>query len=468
MPNFVFSNQSYHLKIKSINTVVLLGILSLSCILIVQVFWIRKTVEIQRTSIAIQHREDSLNQRQFSKDVYVALQNVLNIFYDDKTDNSDINDDVKQVKSNYFVVDINDEIKGYDIMEVEPLLFYLQTLLTRELNNQTIHQDFKYGIYDCFRDSIVFGNVVKYEKAKGYVPVSDKTTNETGKKLDWKQDGHYFTVIFPNVKFESNIDPPDAISPWIYVSIIGILILLFFGYTISIMMRQKRLSEIKNDFINNMTHELKTPISTIALSSEMILKGDFREDQEKLNRYVGIIHKENKRLEDQVERVLNVAKLDQEKIILKKTSINIHELLEEARENFTLNQVGNGVEIILNLEAENPTITADAVHITNVIYNLLDNAIKYCELDPKINIKTSNSNNGFSIEISDNGIGIKREDVKMIFDKFYRVPTGNLHNVKGFGLGLFYVKLIVDEHLGKIDVKSKPGEGTTFTIWLPA
>jgi two-component system phosphate regulon sensor histidine kinase PhoR len=452
------------LKIKSINTVVLLGILSLSSILIVQVFWIRKTVEIQRTSIAIQQREDSLNQRQFSKDVHVALQNVLNNFYDKK---SDINDDVKQVKSNYFVVDINDEIKGYDIMEVEPLLFYLQTLLTRELNNQTIHQDFKYGIYDCFRDSIVFGNVVNYNKTKGYVPVSDKSVNETGKKLDFKQDGHYFTVIFPNVKFESNINPPDAISPWIYISIIGILILLFFGYTISVMIRQKRLSEIKNDFINNMTHELKTPISTIALSSEMILKGDFNEDQEKFFRYVGIIHKENKRLEDQVERVLNVAKLDQEKITLKKTSLDIHELLAEAKENFTLNQLGNGVEINLYLEAQNPVINADSVHITNVIYNLLDNAIKYCETTPSININTSNKNNGLLIEISDNGIGIKKEDIKMIFDKFYRVPTGNLHNVKGFGLGLFYVKLIVDEHNGKIDVKSKIGEGTSFTIWLP-
>ena len=455
------------MKIKSINTVVLLGILSLSSILIVQVFWIRKTVEIQRTSIAIQQREDSLNQRQFSKDVHVALRNVLNNFYDKKSDNSDINDDVKQVKSNYFVVDINDEIKGYDIMEVDPLLFYLQTLLTRELNNQTIHQDFKYGIYDCFRDSIVYGNVVNYDKAKGYVPISDKTVNETAKKLDWKQDGHYFTVIFPNVKFESNINQPNAISPWIYISIIGILILLFFGYTISVMIRQKRLSEIKNDFINNMTHELKTPISTIALSSEMILKGDFTADREKFYRYVGIIHKENKRLEDQVERVLNVAKLDQEKIILKKTALNMHELLEEAKENFTLNQLGNGVAINLNLEAAEPIIYADSVHITNVIYNLLDNAIKYCEMDPKITINTDNKNNGFLIEISDNGIGIKKEDIKMIFDKFYRVPTGNLHNVKGFGLGLFYVKLIVEEHFGKIEVKSKIGEGTTFAIWLP-
>jgi two-component system phosphate regulon sensor histidine kinase PhoR len=455
------------LKIKSINTAVLLGILSLSCILIVQLFWIRKTLEIQRTSVALQRREDSLYQLQFSTDVHVALKNVLDVFYENKTDNSDINDDVKQVKSNYFVVDINDEIKGYDIMEVEPLLFYLQTLLTREFNNQTIHQDFKYGIYDCFRDSIVFGNEVNYKKEIGYVPVSEKITGETGKKLDWKQDGHYFTVIFPNLKFESNIDSPNAISPWVYVSIIGILILLFFGYTISIMIRQKRLSEIKNDFINNMTHELKTPISTIALSSEMILNGDFHNDHEKLNRYVGIIHKENKRLEDQVERVLNVAKLDQEKIILKKTSINIHELVKEARENFTLNQSGNEVTINLNLTAENPSINADSVHITNVIYNLLDNAIKYCELKPIINIKTANRENGILIGISDNGIGIKREDLKMIFDKFYRVPTGNLHNVKGFGLGLFYVKFIVDEHLGEIEVKSKRGEGTTFYIWLP-
>jgi two-component system phosphate regulon sensor histidine kinase PhoR len=233
------------------------------------------------------------------------------------------------------------------------------------------------------------------------------------------------------------------------------------------MIRQKRLSEIKNDFINNMTHELKTPISTIALSSEMILKGDFTADREKFYRYVGIIHKENKRLEDQVERVLNVAKLDQEKIILKKTALNMHELLEEAKENFTLNQLGNGVAINLKLDAVEPIIYADSVHITNVIYNLLDNAIKYCEMDPKITINTDNKNSGFLIEISDNGIGIKKEDIKMIFDKFYRVPTGNLHNVKGFGLGLFYVKLIVEEHFGKIEVKSKIGEGTTFTIWLP-
>jgi two-component system phosphate regulon sensor histidine kinase PhoR len=453
------------MKFKSINTVVILGIISLVSILVVQLTWIRKTIDIQRTSIAIQEKEDSLNQKQFSKDVHVALRNVLRDVYKEKGDSSDFTDVVKQVRSNYFVVDINEEINPY---KLETLLYYLETLLTREFYSQTIHQDFQYGIYDCFRDSIVFGNLIKYDKVSGYVHAKDSLGNATSEKLSWKQDGHYFTVIFPNVKFNSTIETPDLISPWMYVIIIGILIFLFFGYTISIMLRQKRLSEIKNDFINNMTHELKTPISTIALSSEMILRDDNSNDKEKILRYVSIIHKENKRLENQVERVLNVAKLDQEKITLKKSLVNFHSLIEEAKENFTLNQLEKDGDIDLQLNAENSEINVDVVHITNVMYNLLDNAIKYCDVSPKIKVSTKNLNNGLWIEIQDNGIGIKKEDIKLIFDKFYRVPTGNLHNVKGFGLGLFYVKLIIEEHHGKIEVKSKPGEGTTFSIWLPA
>jgi two-component system phosphate regulon sensor histidine kinase PhoR len=242
---------------------------------------------------------------------------------------------------------------------------------------------------------------------------------------------------------------------------------LFFGYTITVILRQKRLSEVKNDFINNMTHELKTPISTISLSSEMILKGDFSKDEEKLKRYATIIYKENKRLENQVERVLNVAKLDQEQLVLKKETVDLHELLEEAKDNFLFNQLEQGGEIVLQLEASPCSIYADMVHITNVVYNLLDNAIKYCDKIPAINVHTTTEKEGVSIRFEDNGLGIKREDIKLIFDKFYRVPTGNIHNVKGFGLGLFYVKLIIEAHHGKIQVKSKLGEGTTFSIWLP-
>jgi len=216
-----------------------------------------------------------------------------------------------------------------------------------------------------------------------------------------------------------------------------------------------------------MTHELKTPIATIALSSEMLLRNDFSNDEEKLKRYAGIIHKENKRLETQVERVLNVAKLDKEHLVLSKEIMDIHELLEEAQENINFNQSEQGVKVELNLNAESGEINADPVHITNVIYNLLDNAVKYCETIPEIKVSTRTDKKGIIIEFTDNGIGMKREELKLIFDKFYRIPTGNLHNVKGFGLGLYYVRLIIQEHGGTIDVKSQVGKGTTFTIWLP-
>lgn len=442
---------------RNINAVVLLGIVSLASILVVQMVWMRKTIAIQQTNIAIQEKEDSLNLKQFSEQAHIALRNVLEEISTSKSDSSDLYGAVKQIRSNYFVVDINEELHP----------FYLETLLKRQFYDQSIHQDFQYGIYDCFSDSIVFGNLIKYSKSTGYSPVSDTLVGITSAKLPWKADGHYFTVVFPNVMARTIEEPSELISPWVYVTIIVVLVMIFFGYTITVILRQKRLSEVKTDFINNMTHELKTPISTIGLSSEMLMRSDFSNEPEKLQRYASIIYKENKRLENQVERVLNVAKLDKEELTLKKEAVDLHELLFEAKENFDINQLEQGGSIQLNLQAAKSVIHADPVHITNVVYNLLDNAVKYCDEKPQIIVKTSNDKKGLQMEITDNGIGIKREDLKMIFDKFYRVPTGNLHNVKGFGLGLYYVKLIIDSHGGKIDVKSKPGEGTSFTIFLP-
>jgi two-component system phosphate regulon sensor histidine kinase PhoR len=441
----------------SINAVVVLGIISLASILVVQMVWMRKTIAIQQTNIAIQEKEDSLNLKHFSEQAHIALRNVLERISTQKADSSDLYGAVTQISQNYFTVDIAEELHPY----------YLETLLKREFYDQNIHQDFQYGIYDCFSDSIVFGNLIRFTKKSGYAPVSDSVVGITSEKLSWKKDGHYFTVFFPNVASKPINDAVEEISPWIYIGIVVVLVLVFFGFTITIIFRQKRLSEVKNDFINNMTHELKTPISTIGLSSEMLLRNDFSNDPEKLQRYAGIIFKENKRLENQVERVLNVAKLDEEQLVLKKETLDIHELLEEARDNFSFNQLGQGGIIHLQMEADDAKIQADPVHITNVIYNLLDNAIKYCERTPEITIVTRSDKKGITLQFTDNGIGMKREDLKMIFDKFYRVPTGNLHNVKGFGLGLFYVQLIILQHKGRIEVKSKLGEGTTFTLWLP-
>lgn len=442
---------------RTINAVIILGVLSVLSILLVQVVWIRRTTSIQEKTIAIQEREDSLNLIHFTEQTHIALRNVLEEISVIKNDSSDLYGAVKQLETNYFIVDINEELNPYQ----------LETWLKREFYNQNIHENFQYGIYDCFTDSIVFGNLITYTEESHFEPTSDTLVGITSPNMAWKNDGHYFTVYFPEIGNKmADLDGSDS-YPYVYLTIIVGLSLLFFGFALIVIFKQKRLSEVKTDFINNMTHELKTPISTIGLSAEMIIRANPEADNEKIQRYAGIIFKENKRLEKQVERVLNVAKLDKEAITLKKELLDIHELLGEVKDNFEFNQMEKGGSIHFHLEAEKHQINVDPVHISNVIYNLIDNAIKYCDETPNISISTKNDRRGLILEIQDNGIGIKRDEVKFIFDKFYRVPTGNRHDVKGFGLGLYYVKLIIESHGGTVNVKSTPGKGTQFTIFLP-
>jgi two-component system phosphate regulon sensor histidine kinase PhoR len=439
-----------------INAVIILGVLSLSSILLVQLLWVRKTIEIQSTSTAIQQKSDSLNLKEFSEQTNLALRNVLNVISNEIEDSSEHYGAIKQLNINQFKVDIIQELDSY----------YLETLLKKALYNQNIHEDFTFGIYDCFTNQITFSKLYKFTDDSLYTIVNDKINGINSARLKLKNDGHYFTVFFPNVQ---NKLPQNTVflSPWIYISTIVFLVLIFFGFSLATIIKQKRLSEVITDFINNMTHELKTPIATISLSSEMIMRLETDDDLEKAKKYAGIIFKENKRLETQVERVLNISTLDTENTTLNKKLLDFHELLVEVKDNFDFNQLANGGKILIENNASVFTIHADPIHITNVVYNLLDNAVKYCSTKPLISITTKNELNYLVIEIKDNGIGIRKEDLKMIFDKFYRVSTGNIHDIKGFGLGLFYVKLIINEHNGYIDVKSKVGEGSAFTIKLP-
>ena len=439
-----------------INAVIILGVLSLSSILLVQLLWVRKTIEIQSTSTAIQQKSDSLNLKEFSEQTNLALRNVLNVISSAIEDSSDQYGAIKQLNVNQFKVDI--------IQELDP--YYLETLLKKALYNQNIHEDFTFGIYDCFTNQLTFSKLYKFTDDSLYKLVNNNIIGLDSARLKLKNDGHYFTVFFPNVQ---NKLPQNTVflSPWVYISTIVFLVLIFFGFSLATIIKQKRLSEVITDFINNMTHELKTPIATISLSSEMIMRLETDDDLEKAKKYAGIIFKENKRLETQVERVLNISTLDTENTTLNKKSLDFHELLVEVKDTFDFNQLANGGKILIENNASVFTIQADPIHITNVVYNLLDNAVKYCTTKPFISITTKNERNYLVIEIKDNGIGIRKEDLKMIFDKFYRVSTGNIHDIKGFGLGLFYVKLIINEHNGSIDVKSKLGEGSTFTIKLP-
>lgn len=250
------------------------------------------------------------------------------------------------------------------------------------------------------------------------------------------------------------------------VIFIGVIILCFAAaiYTI---LRQKKVSEVTNDFINNMTHEFKTPIATISLAREFLQDASVQQNPEKTNRYLGVIADESKRLSSQVEKVLQAAKLDRKDFKLNLKSLDLHQIIEKVIRNSAVQVENRGGAIFTALKANQTIIQGDQVHITSIISNLLDNANKYSPNVPRIEVQTRNTSNGIEVTFIDEGQGIPKKVVSKIFDKFYRVPTGNVHNVKGFGLGLSYVKSIVEAHHGTISVESEIGKGSIFTIYLP-
>lgn len=240
-----------------------------------------------------------------------------------------------------------------------------------------------------------------------------------------------------------------------------------FGMSFQIIFQQKKLSDMKNDFISNMTHELKTPIATISLASEMLRDKSIASIESNRSKYANIIYDENKRLANHVENVLQIAKLDKGEIQLNKDYRNINEIIESVANRFSLMLEGLNGQIVMNFQAKNNVLYIDELHISNMINNLIDNAIKYNEETPLIKINTLDTPKGIQIEVIDNGIGLSKENQNKIFDKFYRVTKGDVHTVKGFGLGLSYVKSIVEAHEGKISVESKLKEGSKFIIQLP-
>jgi len=246
------------------------------------------------------------------------------------------------------------------------------------------------------------------------------------------------------------------------------IILLCFGYTLYVLISQRKLSEMKTDFINNMTHEFKTPIATISLAADSLDNPVIRRNEEKVTRFARIIKQENIRMHKQVEKVLQMALLEKKDFNLKWTAVNMHELIRQAIENISLSLEAREGSVKGFLNAADPVVRGDATHLANIINNLLDNANKYSPRKPHITLFTRNVDQGIEIIIKDEGIGLSRDARKFIFEKFYRVSTGNVHNVKGFGLGLTYVKTMVEAHRGKIEVRSDLGKGSSFILYFPA
>lgn len=335
----------------------------------------------------------------------------------------------------------------------------LDSMLRVEFRNLSIFSDFEFKVTSAKRDSVIF---TRASNRTEFLPDNSYETPLFPK--DMIRDSGLLTITFPdkNNIILSNLTAMMGLSGAL------LLVLIFsFGYTIHSILRQKKISEMKTDFINNMTHEFKTPVATIMIASEALKDPDLSSDKSRIDRLASIIYDENVRLGNHIERVLNIAKIEKGDLKLEHKEVNMNDLLAAIVDSMSLQLQKRNASIELDLKAENAIVSGDELHLSNVIFNLLDNANKYSPEDPQIRISTHNSGKNLIIRVSDKGIGMNRDQLSKIFDQFYRIPTGNLHDVKGFGLGLSYVNNIIKRLNGSIRVKSEKDIGSEFEISLP-
>lgn len=338
---------------------------------------------------------------------------------------------------------------------------FLEDALATEFRESGVELDYKYAVRSAHegQDKFIFGSPA-YNPGKKKEKYSTLLfPNDYG-----GQQPNYLYVYFPKRSGFLLRTTGFTIIPTIILT--GLLIAIF-AYAIMVIFRQKKLSMIKNDFINNMTHELKTPISTISLASQMLQDGSVTNTPTTIEHVSKVINQESKRLSFQVEKVLQMAVFNEGRLKLKYKEFDLNKTIKTVVTNFELRVKNKDGELTSEINADSPLIKGDEVHLTNVVFNLLDNAVKYSNGTPQIKVTTESKKEHVQITVEDKGIGISKEHHAQIFDRFYRVPTGNVHNVKGFGLGLSYVKKIVDLHNGKIKVESAVNKGTKFSILLP-
>ncbi|MFP5470845.1 MAG: sensor histidine kinase [Bacteroidia bacterium] len=337
----------------------------------------------------------------------------------------------------------------------------LDSIIHEELRENGIKSHVNFAVFNRFKEPVIYDDNVKVKTLKGLLR-SDYKINLLSR--DFMGPEYFLSLDIANKKgaILHSMIGMLSLSLILLLSVIAI-----FYFTVSTLLKQKKLSIIKNDFINNMTHELKTPISTISLACEMLSDSSINQTEAQKKSFIGMIQDENKRLGNLVESVLQTAIIDKGELKFQPENISVHAIIENAVKNIHIQIQQKGGHISQHLNAKFDEIEGDKTHLTNVIFNLLDNANKYSLDAPEISISTEDVVGGIVIKVSDKGMGIAPENQHKIFEKLYRVPTGNVHNVKGFGLGLSYVKAIVEKHGGNINVESELGKGSTFTVFLP-
>lgn len=415
---------------KTRRSILILMLLIIGALFTTQAFWFKKAF--------------TLNERQFDEKLNVALRNVADQLLILDHDSSSRIPPISKISSNEFYVNTNTYFS----------LLALDSSIRNEFNSRNIDVDFDYVIIKAGSDEVLLGNSLFGLFDTTEIACSDRMDNK--ENLDFKIRINNKTAYLLN-----------SMGIWIFSSLSLIAILAVFIFIMISIIKGRELALLKRDFVNNMTHELKTPIANISVASDAIRNRNIKMDDLKLKKYVDIIYNENVRLHNLVDRVLQISSIEKKDESLFFEEIDLHAIINSVSHSFEpLIQKSKG-HINSILKADRFKFQADKIHLSNVIYNLIENAIKYSIQSPEITISTTNSKDKINIEISDKGIGINKENQKRIFEKFFRAETGNLHNTKGYGLGLSYVKLIVEKHNGSISFKSTKDVGSTFNIFLP-
>jgi two-component system phosphate regulon sensor histidine kinase PhoR len=402
-------------------------------IIITQSYWVKRAYTLQET--------------EFNFNVNKALSRVAQDVMTLKEVQLPNYSPVEKITDDYYVVQIN------VFVEQKILQHYLEAAFAQ----QNLVTDFQFGLYDCMSEKVNYQDWVQ-------VAGGDKKPFKLVEFPNIKRENYYFGVYFP---YRQQL-LTSQISLWFISSAVLICVIGFLGYLLFIILKQKRLSEVQKNFVNNMTHELKTPLASIQMSAIVLRDEDIIHKPHRLRSYTDIILKESSQLSAQIERVLQMAQSDKGKVVLHKETIVWQEILQTVKDSFEHLVVSKSGQILLQMPKAIITMQGDRLHLTNLISNLVDNAIKYCDKEPDIIIDVMEQQGKIVISIEDNGIGIDKKYHRHVFKKFYRVPTGNVHNVKGFGLGLNYVQSIAQLHFGKVSFSSEISKGTIFTVSFPS
>jgi len=416
----------------AIRIVLVLGFLAIAGIISVQFYFVKQAMD-----------KESL---QLNQTITIALTSVAQDLAKYNDAELPRQSPVFHHSPDYYLVNVNTKI--------EPEI--LEQFLITEFKVRRLTLDFEYGIYDCQTDKMIYGRLVRFGENPKITPMKENLP----KSSDYL---YYFGIHFAG----QNRLLMDSMRIWYFFSFILLLVILFFAYTQMIILRQRRYAEVQRDFINTMTHEFKTPLASLLMSADVIQRPDILHEPERLKRYGDIIRSQVNHLLKQVEMVLEMGGPLGDKVLIKKVPLNLNGIITEICELMEPRVSCSNGSLKLHYLSKVEMIDADPTHLTNIILNLLDNAIKYSDEVPDIEVIVNEANGTLIIEVRDNGIGIPAKLKKRIFEKFYRVPTGNIHNTKGFGLGLYYTRNAVRAHGWKITIDSKEGQGTTMRIFIP-